>query len=128
MVLIAPVIPGLTDHEIPNIIRMAVEAGAKRAGYVMLRLPYGVSDLFQHWLDQYFPYKKSKILNRLRSIRGGKLNPSEFHERMGRKDIFAEQVKTLFTGACRKAGIEGNKIHLSHAAFRRPSGTQLKLL
>jgi DNA repair photolyase len=128
IVLIAPVIPGLTDHEIPRIIERAVEAGAKQAGYVMLRLPYGVSDLFQNWLDRHFPYKKSKILNRLRSIRKGKLNIAEFHERMSGEGIFAEQVKTLFTVACRKAGIAGNKIHLSHTAFRRPGGTQLQLL
>lgn len=128
MVLIAPVIPGLTDHEIPRIIERAVEAGAKQAGYVLLRLPYGVADLFQHWLDRHFPHKKSKIINRIRSIRKGKLNTTEFHERMKGEGIFAEQVETLFTVACRKAGIEGNKLRLSHAAFRRPGDTQLKLL
>jgi DNA repair photolyase len=94
----------------------------------MLRLPYGVSDLFQHWLDQYFPYKKNKILNRIRSIRKGKLNTAEYHERMKGEGIFAGQIKTLFTVACRKAGIEGNRIRLSHAAFRRPGDIQLKLL
>lgn len=128
MVLIAPVIPGLTDHEIPRIIERAVEAGARQAGYVLLRLPYGVADLFQYWLDRHFPHKKSKIINRLRSIRKGKLNTTEFHERMKGEGIFAEQIETLFTVACRKAGIEGDKIHLSHAAFRRPGDTQLKLL
>jgi len=127
MVLIAPVIPGLTDHEIPRIIEKAVDAGAQQAGYVMLRLPYGVADLFQNWLDRHFPYKKSKILNRIRSIRKGKLNNPEFNERMKGEGIFAEQVETLFKSARRKAGIEGNRIHLSHAAFRRPGDTQLKL-
>ena len=127
MVLIAPVIPGLTDHEIPRIIENAVDAGAQQAGYVMLRLPYGVADLFQNWLDRHFPYKKSKILGRIRSIRKGKLNSPEFNERMKGAGIFAEQVETLFKIARRKAGIEGNRIHLSHTAFRRPGDTQLKL-
>lgn len=127
MVLIAPVIPGLTDHEIPRIIEKAVDAGAQQAGYVMLRLPYGVADLFQNWLDRHFPYKKSKILSRIRSIRKGKLNSPEFNERMKGEGIFAEQVETLFKIARRKAGIEGNQIHLSHTAFRRPVDTQLKL-
>lgn len=127
MVLIAPVIPGLTDHEIPRIIEKAVDAGAQQAGYVMLKLPYGVADLFQNWLDRHFPYKKTKILNRIRSIRKGILNSAEFHERMKGEGIFADQVKSLFTVSCRKAGIEGNKIRLSHTAFRRPGDTQLKL-
>ena len=127
MVLIAPVIPGLTDHEIPRIIEKAVDAGAQQAGYVMLRLPYGVADLFQNWLDRHFPYKKSKILSRIQSIRKGKLNSPEFYERMKGEGIFAEQVNSLFTVSCRKARIEGNKIQLSQAAFRRPVDTQLKL-
>jgi len=93
----------------------------------MLRLPYGVADLFQNWLDRHFPYKKSKILSRIRSIRKGKLNSPEFNERMKGEGIFAEQVETLFKIARRKAGIEGNRIHLSHTAFRRPGDTQLKL-
>ena len=101
MVMVAPVIPGLTDHELPKIIQMAVEAGALQAGYVMLRLPYAVSDLFQTWLEQHFPEKKNKILNRIRSMRKGKLNSPEFYERMKGEGIFAEQVKMLFQVACR---------------------------
>lgn len=125
--MVAPVIPGLTDHELPKIIQKAVEAGALQAGYVMLRLPYAVSDLFQTWLEQHFPEKKNKVLNRIRSIRKGKLNSPEFYERMKGEGIFAEQVKTLFQVACRKARIDKNKIRLSCDSFRRPGGTQLKL-
>lgn len=127
MVMVAPVIPGLTDHELPRIIQKAVESGASQAGYVMLRLPYTVSELFQTWLEQHFPEKKNKILNRIRSIRKGKLNSPEFYERMKGEGIFAEQVKTLFQVACRKAGIDKNKIRLSCDSFCRPGGTQLKL-
>jgi DNA repair photolyase len=128
MVLIAPVIPGLTDHEIPNIIQRAVDAGAKQAGYIMLRLPYGVKELFQTWLERHYPNKKNKVLNRILSIRGGKLNSNEFYDRMKGDGIFAEQVPKIFELACRKAGIEGNKFKLSKENFRRPgTSEQLKL-
>ncbi|MGB7291635.1 MAG: PA0069 family radical SAM protein [Thermodesulfobacteriota bacterium] len=120
MVLIAPVIPGLTDHEIPNIIKRAVNAGAAQAGYIMLRLPYGVKELFQNWLEAHYPNKKNKVLNRILSIRDGKLNSNEFYERMKGDGIFAEQIRQVFEVACRKAGIEGNKFELSKKNFRRP--------
>lgn len=125
--MVAPVIPGLTDHEIIKIVQEAVDAGAKQAGHVMLRLPFAVAELFQDWLGQHFPEKKNKILNRIKSVRNGKLNSPEFHERMRGEGIFAEQVESLFKIACRKAGIEGKRIHLSNTAFRRPDDTQLKL-
>jgi DNA repair photolyase len=128
MVLIAPVIPGLTDHEIPKIIQRAVNAGAAQAGYIMLRLPYGVKDLFQNWLEAHYPNKKNKVLNRILSIRCGKLNSNEFYERMKGDGIFAEQIRKIFELACRKAGIEGNKFQLSKENFHRPgTSEQLEL-
>ncbi len=127
IVMVAPVIPGLTDHEIPNIIKSAADAGARSAGFIMLRLPYGVSDLFTAWLERHFPERKEKVLNRIRSVRGGKLNSAEFHDRMRGKGIYAEQARELFEVACRKAGFDGNKIDLSTEHFRRPGGTQLDL-
>jgi DNA repair photolyase len=77
-VLVAPIIPGLTDHEIPSIISAAVKAGARFAGHVILRLPYAVAPLFEQWLTRHFPEKKEKVLNRIRAIRGGKLNDPRF--------------------------------------------------
>jgi hypothetical protein len=127
IVMVAPVIPGLTDHEIPNIIKSAAGAGARSAGFIMLRLPYGVSDLFTAWLERHFPDRKEKVLNRIRAVRGGKLNSAEFHDRMRGKGIYAEQARDLFDVACRKAGFDGNKIKLSTAHFRRPGGAQLDL-
>jgi DNA repair photolyase len=127
IVMVAPVIPGLTDHEIPWIIQKAVEAGAIKAGYVMLRLPYGVADLFQSWLDRHFPDKKNKILSRIKMIRGGRFNSTEFHQRMRGEGVFANQVEELFEISCRRAGISGSKIHLSTKAFRRPVSPQLAL-
>jgi len=126
-VLHAPIIPGLTDHEIPSLVAAAVEAGAKYAGYVVLRLPYAVAPMFEQWLSQHFPQKKEKVLNRIRSIRGGKLNHSQFGLRMRGNGIFADQIDSLFDVAVRKAGIAGNRPNLSTAAFQRPAGNQLSL-
>ncbi len=127
IVMVAPVIPGLTDHEIPNIIKSASDAGAVSAGFIMLRLPYGVSDLFAAWLERHFPDRKDKVLGRIRSVRGGKLNSAEFHDRMRGEGIYADQVRDLFEVACRKAGFDRNKVNLSTEHFRRPGGKQLQL-
>jgi DNA repair photolyase len=126
-VLVAPVIPGLTDHELPSIIAAAVQVGAKTAGYVTLRLPHAVGPLFEEWLGQHFPDRKEKVLHRIRAMRGGKLNDPRFSSRMRGEGIFAEQIAALFALACRKAGIDGRGLTLSTAAFRIPSDTQLSL-
>jgi DNA repair photolyase len=126
-ILVAPVIPGLTDHELPSIIAAASQAGAQSAGYVALRLPYGLGPLFEQWLSQHFPNRKMKVLHRIRAMRGGKLNDSRFSARMRGEGIFAEQIEALFALACRKAGIDGRGPALSTAAFRSPSKAQLSL-
>ncbi len=100
-VMVAPVIPGLTDHEMPAILKAAAEAGAQSAGMVPIRLPYGVSDLFQQWLGRHFPDRKEKVLAQIRAIRGGKLNDPDFGSRMEGKGIFAEQLAKVFAVACR---------------------------
>jgi DNA repair photolyase len=126
-VLVAPVIPGLTDHELPSIIAAAAAVGAGSAGYVTLRLPHGVGPLFEKWLTQHFPDRKDKVLHRIRAIRGGKLNDPNFGSRMRGEGIFGEQIEALFALACRKAGIDGRGPALSTAAFRVPSEAQLSL-
>jgi DNA repair photolyase len=122
-VLVAPVIPGLTDHEMPRILQAAREAGAGGAGYVLLRLPLAVAPLFEDWLERHFPEKKSKVLGRIRSLRGGKLNDSRFGSRMCGEGELADVLKEMFTIACRKAGFHGRGPELSTAAFRRPKDT-----
>src|SRR5436853_573850 len=77
------------------------------AGYVPVRLPLAVAPLFEDWLSRHYPDRKDKILNRIRSIRGGKLNESTFHARMRGHGPFSEQMSTLFDVATRKAGIDG---------------------
>ncbi|HWH71925.1 MAG TPA: hypothetical protein VNT26_21360 [Candidatus Sulfotelmatobacter sp.] len=120
-VLVAPVIPGLTDHEMPSLITAAVEVGARFAGYVTLRLPHAVAPLFKEWLARHFPKRKDKVLNRIRAMRRGQLNDSRFGSRMRGQGIYADQISQLFHAACRKAGLpEGCEPDLSTAAFRQP--------
>jgi DNA repair photolyase len=124
---VAPIIPGLTDHEMPAILQAAAEAGATAAGYTVVRLPYGVAPLFEKWLATHFPDRKDNVLNRLRSIRVGKLNESQWGKRMSGEGIFADQIRQIFDVARRKAGIPDDGAELSAAAFRRPLGAQLPL-
>jgi len=125
--MVAPVIPGLTDHEIPTLVAAAAEAGAQFADYALIRLPYAVAPLFEEWLTQHMPAKKDKILNRIRGMRQGKLNDSRFGVRMRGEGIFADQIEAMFAVACRKAGLSEHGPELSSAAFRRPAGAQLAL-
>src|SRR5262245_21917864 len=126
-VLVAPVIPGLTDHEMMSIVTSAANAGARFAGYVVVRLPYAVKELFDTWLEEHFPDRKKKVLNRIRDLRGGKLNETEFSKRMRGEGAYAEQIRSMFTLACRKAGIEGRHPKLSADSFRVPNKPQLSL-
>src|SRR5580765_7153099 len=125
-VLVAPVIPGLTDHEMPSILNAAVGAGAQFAGHVVLRLPHAVAPLFEQWLARHFPDRKEKVLNRIRAIRDGQFNDPRFESRMTGEGIFAEQIEAIFTVVCRKAGIEGNRPNLSTASFQRRAERQLE--
>ena len=101
--MVAPIIPGLNEHEMPAIIAAGQKAGARFAGYTLVRLPHAVAPLFESWLDEHAPSKKAKVLNRLRSLRGGRLNDSRFGSRMRGEGRYAEQIAALFAVACRKA-------------------------
>jgi DNA repair photolyase len=124
---VAPVIPGLTDHELPAILEAAAEAGAQRAGYIILRLPHAVKDVFQRWLDAHEPAKKTRVLARLRAMRGGKLYDPAFGRRMKGEGVFAEQIGRVFEVAARRAGLNRAEPKLSTAHFRRPGGVQTEL-
>jgi DNA repair photolyase len=124
---VAPIIPGLTDHEMPAILQAAAAAGATSAGYAIVRLPYAVAPLFEQWLGTHFPGHKEKVLNRLRAMHGGKLNDSQWGKRFSGEGIFAEQIAQMFDVARRKAGIQSDDPGLSTAAFRRAGGAQLAL-
>jgi DNA repair photolyase len=124
-VMTAPVIPGLTDHELPALISAAAEAGATFAAYVPVRLPQAAGPLFEDWLSRHFPDRKAKVLNRIRAMRGGRLNDPHFVSRMKGEGLFADQIAQLFSISCHRAGIgRGRFPKLSVAAFRNKSETQ----
>lgn len=119
-VMVAPVIPGINDHEIPAVVEACAKAGAQFAGYVLLRLPWAVAPLFDRWLDEHFPQRKEKVLNLVRETRGGgdKLYDSRWRKRQLGEGVFAKQLETMFEVACRRAGM-GERPKLSTAHFRR---------
>ncbi len=124
---IAPVIPGLTDHEIPEILEKAAVAGAIYAGYIMLRLPFGVKDLFIDWLEAYFPDRKMKVINRLHELFDGKLYNSDFTIRGRGQGKFAEQIRDTFHISCRKHELQSEPYQLSTKHFRNHGEQQLTL-
>ncbi len=127
-VMVAPIIPGITDHEVPAILKASGEAGAKFAGYVVLRLPWAVAPLFERWLEEHFPGRKEKVLGRIRDLRGGdgKVYDARWGVRQTGEGVFAQQIASMFEVAKRRAGI-GERVPLSTAGFRRPN-EQLALL
>ena len=126
-VMLAPVIPGLTDHEMPAILEAAAEAGACFAGMVPLRLPFALAPMFEQWLGQHFPLRKQKVLSRIRDIRGGKLNDGNFGSRMRGEGPMAEQLHAMFDLAKRRAELDRPAPELSTASFHRSAGLQMTL-
>ena len=124
-VMVAPVIPGLTDHEVPAIVQAAADAGACAAGWTMLRLPHGVKELFEDWLEAHFPDRRERVLHRIREVRDGKLSDAEFRRRQRGTGAYADQIAALFRAAVRRAGLPGMPA-LSAEAFRVP-GTARQL-
>jgi DNA repair photolyase len=124
---VAPIIPGLTDHETPAILQAAAAAGATSAGYTVVRLPHAVAPLFEKWLAIHFPERKEKVLNRLRAMRGGKLYDAQWGQRFSGEGIFADQIAQMFDVARRRAGIADDGGELSAASFRGAAGAQLSL-
>jgi DNA repair photolyase len=126
-VLVAPVIPGLTDHEIPAIVAACARAGARVARHILLRLPHAVAPLFEDWLARRFPERRAKVMGRIRAVRDGRVSDPRFHSRMTGSGIFAEQVHALFALACRRAGLVEDLPPLSTRFVRRPNDPQLEL-
>lgn len=122
-VMAAPVIPALNDHELESILEAAGEAGADSAGYVLLRLPLEIVDLFQEWLAQHAPLKAGRVMSLLASMRGGKPYDAAFGQRMTGSGPYAEQIAARFRLACRRIGLDdGERFRLDTSQFRPPPG------
>ncbi len=120
-VMVAPVVPGITDHEIPAILAAAKKAGAKWAGFVVLRLPWAVAPLFERWLEEHFPDRKDKVLNRIRDLRNGKLYDAQWSLRQRGQGIFADQIGALFDVTCRRLALNEDDTEMSISEFRKPT-------
>ncbi|MBX3033344.1 MAG: PA0069 family radical SAM protein [Bdellovibrionaceae bacterium] len=124
---VAPVIPGLTDHELPSILKAAADAGARWAGYTPVRLPGAVLNVFTEWLDTHKPERKEKILSAIRDVRGGKLNDPRFGSRMRGEGAIAENLRQMFKIYTRRENLNREDLHLTTEHFSRP-GDQLSFL
>ncbi len=123
-VLVAPVIPVLTDHELERILEAAVRAGAGSAGYVVLRLPHEVKDLFREWLATHYPLRARRVMSIVQSLRGGRDNDPRFGLRMRGTGPFAGILELRFRKACERLGLSRASASPLHTGlFRRPGET-----
>ncbi len=126
-VSISPVIPAITDHEIDHILAAAAAAGAQSASYIPVRLPWEVAPLFRAWLEAHFPDRAGKVMAIIQSLRGGRDNDPGFGSRMRGSGPWADLTHTRFTIACRKLGLNRERITLRSDLFRQPAGPQGEL-
>ncbi|UYY78229.1 PA0069 family radical SAM protein [Sphingomonas sp. R1] len=126
-VSMSPVIPHVTDHEMEHILERAAEAGARGAFFLPVRLPWEVAPLFRAWLDTHFPDRASKVMATIQSIRGGKDNDPGFFTRMRGQGPWAELLRTRFTRAVKRYGLDGERMRLRTDLFRPPAGPQGEL-
>jgi len=127
-VAIAPIVPQVTDDELEGIVEAAAEAGARGVFYIPVRLPHEVAPLFRAWLDEHYSDRAGKVMNTIRSIRGGKDNDGNWFTRMRGEGPWAALLKTRFDIAVRKHGLNNERGPLRTDLFIPPSGPQLRLL
>jgi DNA repair photolyase len=128
-VLVAPVIPAITDHEMEDILAAAKEAGARSAGYVLLRLPHEVKNLFREWLAAHHPDRAKHVMSLINQSRGGKDYDAEFGVRMTGTGAYAELLRRRFELARRKLGLDDAEARheLTTSLFRPPAANQAQL-
>ena len=128
-VMVSPVVPALTDHEMEAILEAAADAGAVAASWIMLRLPHGVSTLFRDWLAEHFPDRAARVMGRVRELHGGKDYDPEWGKRMTGEGLFAEMVAQRFALATRRLGLARDLAPLRTDLFRPPlrTGDQMSL-
>jgi DNA repair photolyase len=127
-VIIAPVVPAVTDHELEAIIEAAAEAGAPGVFYIPVRLPHEVAPLFRAWLDEHHPDRAAKVMNIIRSMRGGRDNDPSWFTRMQGQGPWAELLAARFRIAVKKHGLNKSRAVLRTDLFRPPEGPQMRLL
>ena len=122
--MVAPVIPGLTDHELERLLEAARDAGAESAGWTLLRLPREVAPLFEEWLQTHYPQRAGKVMSLMRQCRSGADYDSRFGKRMRGEGVFAELIAQRFAKACRRLGLNDsatrNMRQLDSTVFRPP--------
>jgi len=121
-VMVAPIVPALTDSEIETILAAAQRAGASEAGYVLLRLPLELKSLFREWLASEFPERAQRVINLLRSMHGGKDYTPEWRTRQRGKGPYADQIALRFRLAVSRLGLNERNLKLRTDLFRRPVG------
>ena len=126
-VLTAPVIPGLNDHEFPEILRLAAEAGAQNAGYQILRLSHALKDLFKDWLERQYPNRYNKVIHSIQDVRDGKLNETEFGKRMRGEGEMADHIARVFQTFVKKYGLNKHRPIKKPAPFLRGGADQFNL-
>lgn len=129
-VMVAPVIPAITDHEMEAILEAAAAAGARWAGYILVRLPHEIKDLFRDWLAEHFPERASHVMALIRDMRGGRDNDPRFGSRMRGTGPLAELLRARFKIASRRLGLESSRNFASNTTLFRPpraAGAQMDL-
>lgn len=128
-VMVAPVIPALSDHELEAILEAAAHAGTRWAGYVLVRLPHEIKDLFREWLEEHYPQRAAHVMSLIRDMRGGRDNDPRFGYRMRGTGPYAELLNTRFRLACRRFDLNsGARSPLKTTLFSPPTaGPQLRL-
>lgn len=128
-VMMAPIIPGLTDHEIPKLLATVKEAGARGANFTLLRLPWAVAPIFMNWLQTHYPLKAARVEGLLRGAREGKLYQATFGERMRGSGAYASEIEQTFALFKRKLGLDEPWQPLDTSQFQAPRlpGGQLRL-
>lgn len=129
-VLAAPILPALNDHEIEKILEAAAKAGAGAAGYVLLRLPHEIKDLFADWLAEHYPDRADRVMSLVRQTRGGKLYQTEWGKRKTGTGPYADQIAKRFTLACKRQNLHHGHPPVDESRFHRPprAGDQMSLI
>ena len=125
--LLAPLIPGLNDHELESILDAAHTAGVQHAAYILLRLPLEVADLFSDWLHHHYPLKAKRVLNLIRETRGGKLYDAEFQQRFSGSGIHAELLGKRFNLHSKRLGLDQPQPALRTDLFRKPDANDRQM-